>query len=568
MTDITDDDIKEALSVACETTSEGQPRTLGAVARYLELPDDDVFQAVRAALDYMLMLGSQREGWGVFHPSMEFGNKVYPPPLSRVLPSWFSIWARAFRCAPYAFIQARFADLLWESKYGGKKRHRWGRRAIDAYLQALDESFGEPVHVAKGVCRALDLARRLGDKKRESLAIAALRNLVRRDIENSDIVPGITIRSLAVLADLPQEQQPEDIRSLIDAVLQHPLPLHARLDCLGVKLKLAETDEERRDLWEAQVNAHADEGRSQKDLARFLHFQNAIQLAEKRGFRNLANELHQEVGPLSEDSLESAEVANKIPEPTKEKILDYFVGDDTLSNALRRFGEEIPSGDLEQNQESVQKLMNEFPLRSLVTNLQIGDHGELIKQTHTREEYAKDEVVSLEAHNICFFAALAVHILKAIRERYGDIGANAEVFEGELVDKSQAEWITIAVRHYEAGDYWSSVSVLAPRVENAIRGIAQRVGIVILRDSKGGKRVGGVKDLAGVLAELKGRMPESVRRYLRTLLVESRGLNLRDRVAHGLIDNPTPQEAAILIHAACLLSKLGTRVPAERDDEE
>ena len=159
----------------------------------------------------------------------------------------------------------------------------------------------------------------------------------------------------------------------------------------------------------------------------------------------------------------------------------------------------------------------------------------------------------LEAQNVSFFAAVAVHILKAIKERYGTAGADTKVFESELADKTQAEWMALAVRHYEAGDYRSSVSVMAPRLENAIRGFAHRVGIVILRDSKGGKKVGGVKDLAGMLEELKGRMPEANRRYWRTLLVDSRSLNLRDRVAHGLIDDPTPQEAAILIHAACQL---------------
>ena len=127
MADITDDHIKEALSVACEATRKGQSQTLGAVARNLGLPDDDVFQALRTALDYMLMLGSQREGWGVFHPSLEFGNKVYPPPLSRVPPSWFPIWTRAFSCAPYGYIRARFADLLWEAKCGGKDRYKWGQ---------------------------------------------------------------------------------------------------------------------------------------------------------------------------------------------------------------------------------------------------------------------------------------------------------------------------------------------------------------------------------------------------------------------------------------------------------
>ena len=89
MADITDDHIKEALSVACEATRKGQSQTLGAVARILELPDDDVFQALRAALDYMLVLSSQREGWGAFHPSMDLAPRCIRLPFLMFRPPGF-----------------------------------------------------------------------------------------------------------------------------------------------------------------------------------------------------------------------------------------------------------------------------------------------------------------------------------------------------------------------------------------------------------------------------------------------------------------------------------------------
>ena len=553
MTEMTDKHLKRAFSIACDATREGPLPVLDEVADNLELSDDGILQALRAALNYMLVPGSRREGWGAFHPSMEFGDKVYPPPLSRIPPSWMPIWARAFSCAPYAYIRARFADLLWEAKYGGEESYKWSRQAIDAYLQALDEPFGEHVYLVGGAIRALALAKQLNDKQRQSSAIAVLRTVVRKDIDNSEIMPGTTIRSLTVLADLSRAQCPKDLGDLIDAALQQEQSLHAQLACLELKVLLAQTHEEQQGLWEAQVNTHADEGRSKEGLARFMHFQNAIQLAEKHGLRDLANEMRQEAGPLGEESFERVEIAEEIPAHTMEAIIGYFVGDDSLPNALRRFGAETPSGDPAQNRARAQDRMNEFPVRFLMTNLITGDQGELIKQFQTPEESEEYQVVSIETENICFFAATAVHILKEIGERYGAVGTDAKVFESELVDKTQAEWIALAVRHYEAGDYRSSVSVMAPRLENTIRGLAQRVGIVTLRDSKGGKKVGGVKDLFGVLEELKDRMPEPSRRYWRTLLVESLGLNLRDRIAHGLIDDPTPQDAAILIHAACHL---------------
>ena len=560
MTTATDEHIAEALSVACAATREGDLQDLDAVADNLELCDGGVLHALRAALNYMLVLDSHREGWGAFHPSMEFGGKVYPAPLSRIEPSWFPIWARAFSCAPYAHIQARFADLLWEAKYGDNERYKWGQRAIDAYLRALGEPFGEDVYLVEGACRALALARQLEDKKRQSSSVKALRDLVRNDLDKPEYVPGVTLQSLAALASLPPADRPDDLPDLIEAAFECEQPFYTRINCLNLKLMLAGTQEEQRALWEVQVNLHAKEARvADSELARFKHFQDAIQLAEKHGLKDLGNELQREVGPLSEDALERVEATFEIPAANVEALIQLIVGDDNLRNALIRFGNEVPSGDPAQNRALAQ---GEFLWRSLATNLITGDKGELIKQFQTREDFEAYQVVSIEAENIGLFAAIAVHILKAIEDKYGAMGADASVFGSDLVDETQAEWIALAVRHYEAEDYRSSVAVLAPRLENAIRGLAQRKGIVILRDSKGGKRVGGVKDLTGVLSELKGRMLEAKRRYWRTLLVESLGFNLRDRVAHGLIDDPTPQEAAILIHAACQLLTLHIQEPS------
>ena len=560
MTTATDEHIAEALSVACEATREGDLQVLDAVADNLKMCDDGVLQALRAALNYMLVLDGHWEGWGAFHPSMEFGDKVYPAPLSRIERSWFPIWARVFSCAPYAYLQARFADLLWEAKYGDNERYKWGQRAIDAYLRALDEPFGEDVYLAKGACRALALTRQLRDEKRQSSAVKALRDLVRNDLDKPEYVPGVTLRSLAALASLPPSARPDDLLDLIEAAFECEQPFYTRINCVDLKLMLAGTQEEQRALWEVQVNLHAKEARvADSELARFKHFQDAIQLAEKRGLKDLSNELQREVGPLSEDALERVEATFEIPAANVEALIQLIVGDDNLRNALIRFGNEVPSGDPAQNRALAQ---GEFLWRSLATSLITGDKGELIKQFQTREEFEAYQVVSIEAENIGLFAAIAVHILKAIEDKYGAMGADASVFGSDLVDETQAEWIALAVRHYETEDYRSSVAVLAPRLENAIRGLAQRKGIVILRDSKGGKRVGGVKDLTGVLSELMGRMLEAKRRYWRTLLIESLGFNLRDRVAHGLIDDPTPQEAAILIHAACQLLTLHIQEPS------
>ena len=551
MLDITDEHIKQALSVACETTREGDLQVLDAVADNLDLSDDGILQALRAALNYMLVVDGQRKGWGAFGPMWEIDNKVYPPPLSQTSPSWHPIWERAFFCAPYAYIQARFADLLWEAKYGGQKRHEWGQRAIDAYLQALDEPFGEDVYLVEGACRALGLTKSLGDKKRQPSAIRALRNLARDDLADCEYVPGVTLRSLAALVSLPPEDRPPDLSDLIDAAYQCEKAFHTRLQCLELKLGLAETEEDKRFLWEAQVEIHADEARTSTGLAQFHHFENAVQLAEERGLKDLANDLKRESEPLSEDSLQRVETTVEIPASEVEEEIGRVVGDDNLSNALRRFGRYTPSGDPAGNRALAQKVMNQFVFASLATTLVTNNEGRLVKKLQTPEEKMDYQVISLEALGIRIFAGIAVNILTAIRKRYGPIGDENAVFASGLVDKTQAEWIALAVRHYEAGDYRSSVSVMAPRLENAIRDIAQRVGIATWRHSIRSGRTGGEKPFGRLLKDFKGLVPETNRRYWRTLLAEPLGVNLRNRVAHGLIDHPSPADAAILIHTAC-----------------
>lgn len=46
---------------------------------------------------------------------------------------------------------------------------------------------------------------------------------------------------------------------------------------------------------------------------------------------------------------------------------------------------------------------------------------------------------------------------------------------------------------------------------------------------------------------------ESWRRYLLNVLSEPVGVNLRNRIAHGLLTSASKRDAALLIHVACHL---------------
>ena len=117
---------------------------------------------------------------------------------------------------------------------------------------------------------------------------------------------------------------------------------------------------------------------------------------------------------------------------------------------------------------------------------------------------------------------------------------------------------------YDAGEFDSSAHKLLPRVEFLLRERASRYGPVI-RPTDGTSR-GGVDALAAVLATLEGHLDESWRQHLRFVLVDDRGLNLRNDTLHGLRPEATESDAAIVVHAllaCCFLADPGDGTESE-----
>ena len=256
----------------------------------------------------------------------------------------------------------------------------------------------------------------------------------------------------------------------------------------------------------------------------------------------------------------SAEV--KISREEIDKEVSRVVGDDDLPSALSRFGAYIPIKEREEALEFVDELMSEYPLQSLVTRMTIGPANTLIRQAAVPDEHREAQLIDYETRMISFFALLAVAILDAIRERYGPIGGQPGLFESFLIDSAAAERIGAGVSLYESEDHDGAASVITPRLERIIRRMAQAVGLPITGSLTDRGVTSGVRGLGKLLHEMKGRVPEAIRRYFTLLLSEPTSLNLRNLISHGLVDAVAQPQAALLIHAACVLTLLDPK-PAE-----
>jgi hypothetical protein len=87
--------------------------------------------------------------------------------------------------------------------------------------------------------------------------------------------------------------------------------------------------------------------------------------------------------------------------------------------------------------------------------------------------------------------------------------------------------------------------------------MARQVGIPIIYEPRSGQEIGGVAMLGGMLHDFKAVFADkTLPEYLINLLTDQLGMNLRNRILHGLHGPVDKLDAALLIHVAVVLSRM------------
>jgi hypothetical protein len=129
-----------------------------------------------------------------------------------------------------------------------------------------------------------------------------------------------------------------------------------------------------------------------------------------------------------------------------------------------------------------------------------------------------------------------------------------------LFRKDRAAVLANGIDSYLRDDHIAALHVLAPYVEDALRELVRIQGG---SDYQPG-RFDGLQEIGlGTVLEhplVTGVLGEDTCFYLRVLLSDARGLNLRNRVAHGLIDDRSCSAALTdrLIHVLLLIAQIRT----------
>jgi hypothetical protein len=286
--------------------------------------------------------------------------------------------------------------------------------------------------------------------------------------------------------------------------------------------------------------------------------QQALGLARTYGFIETAEEILLELQAIKPEDFDLKPITAEVELPRDEietHVKSYVEDQESWQEAFWRFGSDgPPSGDREENAKLTKELAERYPLLRVFSTQIMGPHGSTTAAAGSEEEHDRVDLAKHEAMRIGIWAPIGVEILEAIKMAFGvpDREELTEFFTTELIDREVAARIADGVLRFFDGDDDGGLHILVPQLEAAIRAAAARAGVVVIKTPRGGTP-GGVRALGGILADLKGRLDESWRRYLANTLTDPLGVNLRNQLSHGLHGPTGRGDVAIAIQVACHL---------------
>ncbi len=522
--------------------------------------DVDDARPIVQAFGYMLV-ASRREGIreraGVFGAQIEMDGRVFPTPLKDVDKDTLVIWADyAEATNEFPLAVSRLNDLLWVRREG-EQPIDCARAAFDGYLELAQTASG--MELVDSLQRAIEIAAEIGDEERMGASITMALEVSRSEIADaSERRPGIPMNLIESIVDLESDQEPDELHKLLDAAAERygDDPYIAE-SVSELKLKLS-APEEREELQRQQVARWREEAKKGDAILRHSRLQQALGLARTYGFTEVVEEVLLEMQAIKPEDFDLKPITVELELPRKEieaHVRSYVEDSESWQEALRRFGSDgPPSGDAEENAELTKELAEKYPIQRIFTTQIMGPHGSVTAAAEDEEGHDRVDLVKHEAMRIGIWAPISLEILDAIKEGFGipDGVGLTEFFTTEFIDREVAARIADGVLRFFEGDDDGALHILVPQLEAAIRATAAQAGVVVIKTPRGGTP-GGVRALGGILADLKGRLPESWRRYLANSLTDPLGINLRNQLSHGLHGPTTRTEVAIVVQIACHL---------------
>jgi lysyl-tRNA synthetase class 1 len=508
-------------------------------------------------LAFALATGQHENPWNNYFGPMGSGTNAdgqifYFPDITGTPPDVVTHWAARARSLKHPFLKSRYADLAWEMSglIGKRKRDPEDARiAIDSYLNAVPRMAEDHNQVMFAI-RALDLATLIDDKDRTDRARATLMDMHRALMKTHAGMWWYTVDRLledkkAGVTDAERDELVADLESIVTKGSNTGDPTHfnphevkdAAERLISYYRRLNKFDDIRR-LHKAVRESFEHFASNADPMLAAALLQTATDEYRDAGLKDERDRtrilMQQKIGAAGE-TLQSVEHKIEITKDDMDKFLDLVVVDD-LGKSFVRITREfmLKRGELEKE---VQKTLKEAPIMAYITQMVMADDHVAAKIGSVGED-AFGRLFHQAKFSFQFATPWLAQAFRRLFERHEVV---AEHFSGWANRHGLFEDMSLLVegaRAWERNDHVKAAHVLIPQIERALRKIADSLGVPV---TKPHPKVSGTSVAIGQgeilyndkVAEALG--PDATLHF-QALYADPRGMNLRNEIAHGLMD--------------------------------
>ncbi|QFU94282.1 DUF4209 domain-containing protein [Amycolatopsis sp. YIM 10] len=550
------------------TAGEALRRHASSVAENSNLEEATKLGYLATALHYHFPTESGEEV--PFGPMLESGESRYPEKISSMPPDVLQTWQEVFDATSAPILKSRLGDLLWVGKV--EQPHRYAQNACDSYHDVAKFS-NSAMTIAYSVVRALEIAKQINDVPRQKASVELAQSQVRSLLDNGSDTPGATLLIIRSLSPYSRKMNlGEALTELLDECAQaYQGSMHLLSSVRDLQVSHHRANTEKASAYgKLQAKEWIEESERSSGLIRMANLERAREFALSRGLSDELTRVRLMIEQASEEDLGLTELESDVvlPRERVERYKDSFFTGDSLQSFMGRFGSHCPLPEQHQEiEDTVRDLMRSHPIQYLTTRVVLNEENLPIRFIRERDDHFNHAVMQQQVTRVTIWMAFCGDIMDRALSQYptGEFDYLAH-FKTSLIKDEYAEVFARGFSLYQEERYDECVCVVIPRLEAAIREMARFAGVGIYSDPKRDSP-GGYRTLGSLLSSLEGRMPENYRKYFLAAIGDPMGVNLRNRLCHGLLSQADRKEAALALQLATQLACLRPADPPSESSD-
>jgi hypothetical protein len=532
--------------------------------------------------------------WGTyFGPFMVMPNKegqiVESPSIKLVDEAMLSYWVERAIQSGHPILKARYADLVWDFARhvtGKMADPTMARIAITANIEIAQRHLYEHDYDLAGkLQRALSLALQINDLEliqqvKETIISSEALFAVKGNLKHRGFSYDILLENNKVkLTDNELREVIATLEQWLDSVSNpanqdhfDPFAAEEAAIRLAKHYRRINDSEKMRAALLKYGNAFLEPSKTAAALVASAWLQKVYATYRQYSLLKEADEIAvhlRAIGSKTKDEMVPISGEVKIPKDKLDEYINEMTEgnlEDSLSRIVANFlpdKEEVTTQVKEQSKKTV--------LQFLMTQ-SIQDHkGRPIAKIGPLQEDLDGHIVLHMSRNMSFSTIFLRLILERLQDKFNLSPQSISdfLYKSPLFEPDRMPIINAGLQAYLEGNHIVAAHLLIPQIEDALRNLVELAGSAIYKPNRSGGL--SLKTLDEVLRDevIAQVFGENAAFYLRGLLTDQRGWNIRNTVCHGMAAAGffTADMSDRIFHALILLGHVRPKDRQDADDE-